>query len=126
MIADIWANGRIARVVEFGSYCGYSAVLIARCLGPDGHLVCVEMDPESVGTPDEEITTVVDVSKYVSRKERAAACHRTQIGGDDPFAWIPEAVRTRFLSAEHLVRAQPVFDPSREGEEDELFGGVYP
>ncbi len=80
-----------------------------------------EMDPESVGTPDEEITTVVDVSRYSAQKERAAACHRTQIGGDDPFGWIPEAVKTRFLSSEHLVRAQPPLDPAKGPEEVDLF-----
>lgn len=83
-----------------------------------------EMDPESVGTPDEEITTVVDVSGYAAQKERAAACHRTQVGGDDPFGWIPEGVRTRFLSAEHLVRAQPPLDPSKGEMEVDLFGQI--
>jgi catechol O-methyltransferase len=37
-----------AHVVEFGTYCGYSAVLIARDLPEQGRLTCVEVDPESV------------------------------------------------------------------------------
>ena len=37
-----------SRVLEFGTYCGYSAILIARDLAPGADLVCVEVDPESV------------------------------------------------------------------------------
>jgi catechol O-methyltransferase len=37
-----------ARVLEFGSYCGYSAILIARDLPSQAQLTCVEIDPESV------------------------------------------------------------------------------
>ncbi len=37
-----------ARVVEFGTYCGYSAVLIGRDLPAHAQLTCVEVDPESV------------------------------------------------------------------------------
>ena len=34
-----------ARVLELGAYCGYSAILIAQRLGPEGRLVSVEKDP---------------------------------------------------------------------------------
>jgi len=34
-----------ARVLELGAYCGYSAILIAQRLKPDGRLVSVEKDP---------------------------------------------------------------------------------
>ena len=37
-----------SRVLEFGTYCGYSAILIARDLPPGADLICVEIDPESV------------------------------------------------------------------------------
>ena len=78
-----------------------------------------EIDPETMGVPDDQITTVVDVSQYSKHKEQAALCHRTQIQGDDPFSWIPEAVRTLFLSTEHLVRAEPPFaSPYDKTEQD--------
>jgi catechol O-methyltransferase len=34
-----------ARILELGAYCGYSAILIAQRLGPQGRLVSVEKDP---------------------------------------------------------------------------------
>lgn len=37
-----------SRVLEFGTYCGYSAILIARNLPSGADLICVEVDPESV------------------------------------------------------------------------------
>jgi catechol O-methyltransferase len=37
-----------ARVLELGAYCGYSAILIAQHLGPQGRLVSVENDPVAV------------------------------------------------------------------------------
>ena len=37
-----------SRVLEFGTYCGYSAILIARDLPPGAELICVEIDPEAV------------------------------------------------------------------------------
>ena len=83
-----------------------------------------DMDPETLGTPDEDITTVVDVAGYADQKERAALCHRTQVQGEEPFAWIPEALRVRFLSYEYLVRAQPPFTPGRDVMEEDLFAGI--
>lgn len=40
--------GPSARIVEFGVYCGYSAVMIATRLDTRGRLISVENDPESV------------------------------------------------------------------------------
>lgn len=48
LVEQVRRAGSAARVVEFGTYCGYSAILIARELGADGRLICVELDPESV------------------------------------------------------------------------------
>ena len=81
-----------------------------------------DMDAETMGVPDEEITTVIDIADYAQQKERAASCHRTQVGAD-PFGWLPESLRTRFLSAEYLVRVEPPFDRSG-GNETDLFDGI--
>ncbi len=43
------------------------------------HSDFLEIDPESMGVPDEEITTVLDVGGYADRKEEAARCHKTQV-----------------------------------------------
>ena len=83
-----------------------------------------ELDPETLGVSDEEITTVVDVSAFATQKERAAQCHRTQIQGDQAFGWIPEGLKTGFLSAEHLIRAEPPFAPGHDSRETDLFGDI--
>ena len=83
-----------------------------------------DLDPETLGVSDEEITTVVDVSAFAMQKEGAAQCHRTQIQGDQAFGWIPEGLKTRFLSAEHLIRAEPTFVPGHDSRETDLFGDI--
>ena len=83
-----------------------------------------KIDSDSMGVPDEQITTVVDVSRYSKQKEQAALCHRTQIQGDDPFSWIPESVRTQFLSTEHLVRAEPPFASPQDAKEQDIVWGI--
>ena len=82
-----------------------------------------DMDPDKLGTPDEEITTVLDVSSYGLQKEGAAKCHRTQIQGE-PFSWLPETLKVRFLSTEHLVRAEPPFAPGPHAIEADLFSDI--
>ncbi len=37
-----------ARVLELGAYCGYSAIMIADQLGPEGSLISIEVDPNAV------------------------------------------------------------------------------
>ena len=44
-----------ARVLELGCYCGYSAVLIASNLPTGGHLISVELDPESAAVAQQVI-----------------------------------------------------------------------
>ena len=83
-----------------------------------------DMDPETLGVPDEEITTVVDVGRYSETKVRAARCHRTQTLADDPFSWAPEPVRSSIVSREYLIRAEPPFVPGRDHKEDDLFAGL--
>ena len=77
----------------------------------------LELDPESMGVPDEEITTVLDVGMYVDQKRQAALCHGTQIQGGDPFDWLPEAIRGDMLAREHFIRvAPPVNGPAGSKE----------
>src|SRR4029077_5133996 len=38
------------RAIEVGTFTGYSAICIARGLGPGGELVCCELDPERAET----------------------------------------------------------------------------
>jgi mycothiol conjugate amidase Mca len=77
---------------------------------------------EEWGTPDELITTTVDISCCVDTKLAALAAHRTQMGPGTWFARIPSAVWRQAWATEHFVRAHsrvPV--PEKE---DDLFVGL--
>ena len=52
---EVRKAGPDARVVEFGCFLGYSAILIARNLGPQGKLVSVEASRTSVAVASEII-----------------------------------------------------------------------
>lgn len=48
LLADIVRNSGAKRVLEIGTYIGYSAILIAKTLPGDGKVVTIEIDPKSV------------------------------------------------------------------------------
>ncbi len=62
---------------------------------------------ESLGTPDEEVTTTLDVSPWVETKLVSLACHRTQISGDGPFEQLPQDVVHRLMRTEYYQLAVP-------------------
>lgn len=64
-------------------------------------------DPEDIGTPDEEVTTAIDVSSYLELKRRATAAHRTQQGPNNPFAQLPEEALVPLFRTEFFHRAYP-------------------
>jgi N-acetyl-1-D-myo-inositol-2-amino-2-deoxy-alpha-D-glucopyranoside deacetylase len=79
-------------------------------------------DPEVLGTPEEEITTVMDVREYLPQKLKAITCHQSQIGPNSfirrlPKEWIEEA-----LGYEYFVCVNGC-NPSDRKETD-LFEGV--
>jgi len=84
-----------------------------------------DLDPETLGVPDEDITTVMNVGPYMAQKEQAARCHRTQVPEDRFFSWMPETVRVRFLSTEYLIRAQPPSTQKQAIQEDDLFTDIW-
>lgn len=43
---DAVKRHRPRRVLEVGTFVGYSAIRIARLLGPGGRIICVEIDPD--------------------------------------------------------------------------------
>ncbi len=69
-----------------------------------------QLDPDTMGSPDECITVQIDVSAHVDTKLRSIACHRTQIQQGGPFSQLPKEAVTRFLSTEHFMRAFPPFE----------------
>lgn len=53
-----------------------------------------------LGTPDSEITLVLDTTTQLAVRERAIAAHASQTS---PFEGLPEDLRRRFLTREHLI-----------------------
>ena len=74
------------------------------------------------GTPDELVTTRVDVGTYVDRKRKAFAAHVTQ---NDPNSWftkIPDEVYSIAFGTEYYQLARG--KPGSALPEDDLFSGI--
>jgi LmbE family N-acetylglucosaminyl deacetylase len=56
------------------------------------------------GTPDEDITTVIDTRNLLAARRRAIAAHRSQ---HSPFDGIPEPLAEAFLASDRLRRVVP-------------------
>lgn len=61
------------------------------------------MDIDSLGSPEEAVTTVVNVSEYVDTKIVSLRCHRTQISPNGPFAQLPPEVMREIMSTEYYT-----------------------
>ena len=81
-----------------------------------------DFDPNRVGTPDEEITTRVDIAPYVLRKVAALRCHRTQVSPDWWYFKLPPEVLRDSFNEEMFIRvASRVASPETETD---LFAGL--
>jgi LmbE family N-acetylglucosaminyl deacetylase len=60
-----------------------------------------------LGTPEDEITTVIDTTGFLKLRERAIAVHRSQTS---PYEVMPAELRREFLTVESLRRVQPDWD----------------
>jgi LmbE family N-acetylglucosaminyl deacetylase len=63
------------------------------------------IDPGAFGDGAKPATFVVDVRAWAPRKLAALRCHRTQMGSNNPIAWIDEDEARRWLGVEHFRRA---------------------
>lgn len=75
---------------------------------------------ETIGTPDELVTTVVDVSAYVDVKIESLNCHRTQIDPNGPFSQLPEHLLRESMSTEYFALAAP----KNAGNDADLLAGL--
>lgn len=66
-----------------------------------GHL---ELDATELGRPDDEITTLVDVSAHLDRRRRAIAVHASQ---RSPYEDMPDDLVDAFLRYDRFVRVAP-------------------
>ncbi len=62
---------------------------------------------DSLGTPDEDVTTTVDVLPWVKIKLESLACHRTQLHDSGPFRNLPEDVVNMLMGTEFYQLASP-------------------
>jgi N-acetyl-1-D-myo-inositol-2-amino-2-deoxy-alpha-D-glucopyranoside deacetylase len=96
---------------------------LAQQMGVDPDDFFSDEDIARVATPDELVTTSVDVSKYVDKKFHALEAHRTQLGTTERFLQIPVEVRSAALGTEHYVLVRSNL-PEPEGTETDLFEGI--
>jgi mycothiol conjugate amidase Mca len=74
------------------------------------------------GTPDELVTTYVNVSDQVERKHQALLAHATQMGPEVFFSKLPPSLFNAIFSMETFQRVKSL-RPAPE-EEDDLFAGL--
>jgi len=59
-------------------------------------------DPEVIGTPDEKISAIVDVRRYLPQKLQALNCHKSQINPNSAFRRMREEWREEIMGYEHF------------------------
>ena len=62
---------------------------------------------DTIGSPDEAVTTFLDVSAYVDIKRESLNRHRTQMRMDGAFAQMPEEMMREIMSTEYFTLAIP-------------------
>lgn len=77
-------------------------------------------DPENLGTPDERITTVIDVREFLNQKFQAILSHASQIGPNSFFWRIPEDWKEEAFGYEHYECAKGCTSE----KETDLFQGL--
>ncbi|ETW95609.1 MAG: hypothetical protein ETSY2_47885, partial [Candidatus Entotheonella gemina] len=60
-----------------------------------------------LGTPDDEVTTVLDVGRFVDTKIASLNCHRTQIDPNGPFSQLPEELTRDIMRTEYYTLIEP-------------------
>ena len=66
----------------------------------------LDADTAAMGTPDTDLTTVLDVAEHLPARERAIAVHASQTS---PFEGLPAELRRAFLDTVHLRRVHPAW-----------------
>jgi N-acetyl-1-D-myo-inositol-2-amino-2-deoxy-alpha-D-glucopyranoside deacetylase/mycothiol S-conjugate amidase len=79
-------------------------------------------DPEVLGTPEDKISAVIDVRKYLSKKLEALHCHQSQMNPNSIFRRMPEAIREEAFGYEHFECVHGC--TSTNGKETDLFEGI--
>jgi LmbE family N-acetylglucosaminyl deacetylase len=82
----------------------------------------LNLNPELLGTPEDEITSIIDVRKYLSQKLEAINCHQSQISPNSFFRNLPYKYREEALGYEYFswVKGYNTIDHIESG----LFEGL--
>ena len=78
-----------------------------------------------VGTPDEEISTVLDVTAWVEQRMAAWDCHRSQHNPDGMFSGVSQEARRAYASREYLQLIAHRLAAAPQHETD-LWAGLEP
>ncbi len=123
----VWATGA-RRVLEIGTYSGYSALAMAAALPPDGRIVTCEVDPDRVAFARRHL----DASPYGDRVEiRHGPALETVQGLDGPWdlvfvdadktgypayfdAVLPKLAERGLIVLDNTLQDGTVLDPDRE------------
>lgn len=73
------------------------------------------------GTPDDQVTTQVDITAQIATKRAAMAAHRSQIGPGSFFLNLPDDLERRFFGVEEYAIVAGV---RAEGDDADLFAGL--
>jgi len=79
-------------------------------------------DPDVIGTPEEKISSVVDVRKYLSRKLEALNCHQSQMNPNSVIRRMSEELREEVMGYEHFECVHGC--SAADTKESDLFEGL--
>jgi N-acetyl-1-D-myo-inositol-2-amino-2-deoxy-alpha-D-glucopyranoside deacetylase len=91
---------------------------------PFGDDDVASVDELPFGTPDEQLTTVVDVGPWLATKRAGLLAHRSQIGPDSFFLNTPDELASRIFGTEEFVLEEGTPGTGPDGLEDDLFAGL--
>lgn len=83
----------------------------------------VDRDWTSFGVPEKQITTCVNVGRYIDTKLAAIAAHQTQVMPNHPYAFLPKNILKQFFGEECYVLAESLVG-NPNGRESDLFQGI--
>jgi mycothiol conjugate amidase Mca len=95
---------------------------IMRSMGAETPLDRPDFDPRRVGTPDERITSRIEIRPHLDQKMGALRCHRSQVPPTWWYLQIPRHLLSDKFNQEFFIRMAshvPAPDP-----EDDLFAGL--
>ena len=73
-----------------------------------------------LGTPDDEVSTVLDVGPFVDTKIASLNCHQTQISPNGPFSQLPEATTRDIMRTEYYT----LVEPESAGRDADILGSL--